>query len=102
MHGPQKAAMLMEQADIFACGHKHSWAINQSENANRDYVYHLIRSRGYKAIDQYADNLGYASQKYGATITAVIDPIAEGVKRIRCFADLEEAAEFLRWKRERV
>lgn len=101
MHGPQKASMLLEQADIYACGHKHTWAINQSENANRDYVYHLVRARGYKAIDSYADNLGYSSQKYGATITAVIDPVGEGVNRIRCFADLEESAEFLTWKRAR-
>jgi hypothetical protein len=92
---------LQEEADIFACGHKHEWAINESENANRDFVYHLIRARGYKFIDSYSDQLGYASQKYGATITAVIDPMADGVKRIRCFPDLEEAAEFLTWKRSR-
>jgi hypothetical protein len=101
MHGPQKAAMMLEQADIYAAGHKHNWGINQSENANRDFVYHLIRARGYKVIDQYADNLGYASQKYGATITAIIDPVGVGVNKIRCFADLEEAAEFLSWKRSR-
>jgi hypothetical protein len=102
MHGPQKASMLLEHADIYAAGDKHNWAINQSENANRDFVYHLIRARGYKMIDQYADNLGYASQKYGATITAVIDPVGIGVKKIRCFADIEEAAEFLTWKRGRA
>lgn len=102
MHGPQKAALLYEQADIYACGHKHSWAIVHGENANRDFVYHLIRAKGYKAIDSYADQLGYANQRFGATITAVIDPVAEGVNRIRCFADLEEAAEFLTWKRARV
>lgn len=102
MHGPQKAAMMLEQADIYAAGHKHNWGINQSENANRDFVYHLIRSRGYKTIDSYADNLGYASQKYGATITAIIDPTGSGINKIRCFADLEESVEFLTWKRERA
>lgn len=101
MHGPQKAAMLLEQADIYAAGDKHTWAVNQGENANRDYVYHLIRARGYKAIDSYADNLGYSSQRYGATITAIIDPGGTGASRIRCFADLEEASEFLAWKRGR-
>lgn len=102
MHGPQKASMLLEQADIFACGHKHEWAINQSENAQRGFVYHLIRARGYKFIDSYADQLGYPSQKFGASITAVVDPAREDVGRIRCFADLEEAAEFLSWKRGRA
>ncbi len=101
MHGPQKASKIKEHADIYACGHKHEWAINHSENADRDFVYHLIRARGYKFIDSHADNLGYSSQRYGATITAVIDPVATGVNRIRCFADLEESAEFLTWKRDR-
>lgn len=102
MHGPQKASMMLEQADIFACGHKHEWAINESENANRDFVYHLIRARGYKFIDSYSDQLGYGSQKFGASITAIIDPTSDGVKRIRCFPDLEEGAEFLTWKRART
>jgi hypothetical protein len=101
-HGPQKASMLLEQADIYACGHKHNWAINEGENAQRDFVYWLIRARGYKFIDSYADQLGYGSQKFGATITAIIDPMSEGPKRIRCFPDLEEAAEFLTWKRARA
>ena len=102
MHGPQRASMLQDQADIFACGHKHEWAINESENANRDFVYHLIRARGYKFIDSYADQLGYSSQKYGASITAIIDPSAGDTKRIRCFPDLPEAKEFLTWKRSRA
>jgi hypothetical protein len=101
-HGPQKASMLLEQADIYACGHKHTWAINEGENAQRDFVYWLIRARGYKFIDSYSDQLGYGSQKFGATITAIIDPMVDGPKRIRCFPDLEEAAEFLTWKRSRV
>lgn len=102
MHGPQKAAMLLEQADLFVCGHRHEWAINTSENANRDFVYWLLRARGYKFIDSYSDQLGYGSQRYGATITAVIDPAATGPTKIQCFADLEEAAEFLAFKRART
>jgi hypothetical protein len=100
-HGPQKAAMLLEQADIYACGHKHTWAVNEGENAQRDFVYWLIRARGYKFIDSYSDQLGYGSQKFGASITAIIDPSVDGPRRIRCFPDLEEAAEFLCWKRSR-
>jgi hypothetical protein len=102
MHGPQKASMLLEEADIFACGHKHEWAVNQSENAQRGFIYHLIRARGYKFIDSYADQLGYPSQKFGASITAVIDPSIEGPRRINCFADLEEGADFLKFKRARA
>lgn len=102
MHGPQKAAMLNEQADIYACGHKHEWAINEGENAQRGFTYWLVRSRGYKFIDSYADQLGYGSQRYGASITAIIDPAASGPTRVRCFPDVGEAAQFLAWKRERA
>ena len=77
-------------------------AVNEGENAQRGFIYHLIRARGYKFIDGYADQLGYGSQKFGASITAIIDPMVSGVKRIRCFPDLEEAAEFLTWKRARA
>lgn len=102
MHGPKKASMLLEEADIYACGHKHQWAINEGENAQRGFVYYLIRSRGYKFIDSYADQLGYGSQKFGATITAVINPVANGARRIRCFSDMEEAAEFLTYLRNKA
>lgn len=101
MHGPQKASMLLEPADIYACGHKHEWAINTSENGHRDFVYHLIRARGYKAIDQFADVHGFASQKYGSSIVAIVDPKIEGPGRVTCLPDLEEAADFLTWKRSK-
>jgi hypothetical protein len=99
MHGPQRAALLNEEAHIYACGHKHEWGMNTSEHAHRSFVYHLIRSRGYKFIDSYADTRGYGSQAYGASVTAVIDPTAGDPNRIVTFADLEEAASYLTYKR---
>lgn len=101
LHGAQKAAMQLEQADIYACAHKHSWAIKQGENAQRGFVYHLIRTRGYKFIDSYSDQLGFGSQQYGATITGIIDPAATGPTKIQMFADLVEAAKYLRHLRAR-
>ena len=65
-------------------------------------MYTLLRARGYKYIDQYAENLGYASQQHGATICAVIEPRADSPAQfVKCFADLAEGAEFLAWKRGR-
>lgn len=102
LHGAQKAALFFEEADIYACAHKHCWAMHQEENAHRGFTYWLLRSRGYKFIDSYADLHGFGSQRYGASITAIIDPGAVGPSRVRCFAELAEAAEFLTWKRERA
>lgn len=102
LHGAQKQAMFGEEADIYACAHKHFWQLGEGENPHRGNVYHLIRSRGYKFIDSYADNKGYGSQRFGASITAIIDPEGEGPTSIRCFPDVAEAADFLCWKRERT
>jgi hypothetical protein len=102
LHGAQKMALWGEQADVYASAHKHSWALAQSEHPHTGNTYWLTRSRGYKFIDSYADQLGFGNQRYGASITAVIDPGADGPKRVTCFAELDEAAEFLTWKRSRA
>lgn len=101
LHGAQKQAMFGEEADILACAHTHCWAMHQEENSQRGNVYWLIRSRGYKHLDQYADDLGYGNQRFGSSITAVIDPSAIGPTRIQCFADVADAAAYLTYLRGR-
>ena len=102
LHSNQRAATTTTDAHIYASGHKHNWAIHQEENAHREFVYWLVRARGYKFIDEYADRLGHAAQQHGATVCAVIDPQADSeAKFVTCFADLAEAADYLKWKRSR-
>ncbi len=102
LHSNQRAATMTADAHIYASGHLHNWAIHQEENAHREFIFWLVRSRGYKYIDQYADRLGHAQQQHGATICAVIDPQADSETRfVQCFADLAEAADYLAWKRSR-
>jgi hypothetical protein len=102
LHGAQREALLGEEADIYACAHRHCWAMHSEENQLRGYIYWLIRSRGYKYHDSYADRGMFGHQKYGASVTAIIDPCGEGPKKVTCFADLAEAADFLTWKRARA
>ncbi len=99
LHGAQKMAMWGEEAHIYACAHKHCWAMHEEENAYRNFVYWLIRARGYKHLDQFTVERGYGAQKHGASITAIIDPNQNGPRQIRCFPDVAEGAEFLTWKR---
>jgi UDP-2,3-diacylglucosamine pyrophosphatase LpxH len=100
LHAPQKAAHMKSEAHIYACGHTHNWAMHQEESASRDFVYWLIRARGYKFIDEYADLLGHFPQKEGATITCIIDPDAKSEAGfVQAFVDLEEACDYLTWKR---
>ena len=74
LHGAQKKATMGEEADIYACGHKHNWAIHREENAERGFTYSIVRARGYKYIDDHADKLGYAPQQHGASVVSVFIP----------------------------
>ncbi len=77
LHGPQRAAHTKEDAHIYICGHTHNWATHHEESASRGFVYHLVRTRGYKYIDLYAENMGHESQNEGASVVTIIDPMAE-------------------------
>lgn len=102
LHGHQKAAHTKEAADIYAAGHTHNWAIHQEESGSRDFTYWLIRSRGYKFIDDYATKLGHWPQEEGASITCVIDPDSKSRSGfIQAFADMDAATEYLKWARSR-
>ncbi len=102
LHGAQKTARFNGSAHLYVCGHTHEWACFTTEDANRASTFWCARARGYKFLDSYAENLGYMPQQEGAAITSVWDPDAKSnAGFLHCFADLEEAAEFLVWKRQR-
>ena len=103
LHGPQRTAHTKAEANIYVCGHLHNWALHHEESATRDFTYWLARARGYKFIDEYATKLGHGSQDEGATIVSVIDPKATSEAGfVTCFADMEEGADFLTWKRSKA
>jgi UDP-2,3-diacylglucosamine pyrophosphatase LpxH len=102
LHGAQRAAHTKAEAHIYACGHLHNWAIHQEESASRDFTYWLLRAKGYKAFDDHAEHLGHFPQQEGEAITAVIDPHAKSEAGfVQCFADMELAADFLTFLRNR-
>ena len=103
LHGPQKAAHMKEEAHIYANGHTHNWAIHQEESGSKSpFTYWLVRARGYKYLDEYAELLGHFPQQEGATITAIVNPdAATEAGFVQCYADMDEAAEYLTWLRSR-
>lgn len=102
LHGPQKAAHTKSEADIYACGHTHNWAMHQEESASRDFTYWLIRSRGYKFIDDYAERLGHFPQNEGASITCIINPDARSeAGLVQAFADMDAATDYLKFLRRK-
>jgi hypothetical protein len=74
LHGPQKAASMREEADLYVCGHLHNWAIHKEESSQRGFTYSLVRARGYKYLDDYAEKLGFMPQTNGASIMTVFLP----------------------------
>lgn len=99
LHGNQRAAQMREQADLYVSGHKHTWALHQEELADRNHVFWAARARGYKFLDDYAEKLGYDSQREGASILAVVNPTEVGARRMHLFADVALGADFLKFLR---
>jgi hypothetical protein len=102
LHGQKRAALFDEDADIYVAGHHHTWGLTHEELDDGRVVW-MGRARGYKWIDEYATRHNFHRDEYGATILFVIDPEeSNAVKRISAFADLEEGADFLTWKRKKA
>ncbi len=102
MHGLLKAAKMKAPAHIFAAGHHHNWGLVQEESAAREFVFNLVRSRGYKFIDHHAEMLGHDPQQEGASVTAIIDPDSRTESGfVTCFADMDEAVDYLEFKRRK-
>lgn len=95
-HGSIRAAKFGETADLFVTGHIHSFGLTHYEDADRRHTSWLAQVRGYKFDDGFAWVNGFAEYQHGAAILSVIDP---QTGKITCFADPEEGAEWLTWKR---
>ena len=58
---------------------------------------------GYKFYDEHALRFGFEEQRYGHAICTIINPQATNKTDLMiCFSNLEEGAEYLKWKRHKV
>ena len=68
----------------------------------RGRVVWKCRARVFKVHGEYEVVKGFEAQKLGHTITAIFDPSADSETGfLSCFAELQEAAKFLPYKRGR-
>ena len=101
MHGPLRAAKLGGIAHLYLAGDHHVWGLVQSECEETNRVYNLARARGYKFRDSYARENGFGEQNHGSTVVAIINPQAKSdACFIKCFADLQDGAEYLKYLRK--
>lgn len=105
MHALMKAARGWgPAADVYLCGHRHTWGTQTTELPEREErnVVHFGRCRGYKFFDSYAERLGLPEQQYGQALFQIIDPDATRADRFtRLYSDPEDGADFLAWLRQR-
>ncbi|MGL4641057.1 MAG: hypothetical protein ACRCVX_15180, partial [Shewanella sp.] len=101
LHGLRKEHLFGLRDHINVAGHKHidSYAAIPSPDG---YIQHMLRVSGYKAHDDYAKQLNLQPMKMGHTCALVINPNAQQESElIKPFWDLQEAADFLLFKRSR-
>jgi len=101
LHGQQKASTMGGVAHVYIAGHRHNWALAQNECQETGRIYHLVRTRGYKHIDDYAVTCGFGNQQHGSSIVTVIDPKADDLNFVRVFADVKEGADYLTYLRNK-
>lgn len=95
-HGPARATrMFGSDADLYVCGHRHDWGIQQFEMSDRGQCPMAIRARGYKRHDFWAKTKGFQESTYGASIMTIIDPTAGPAGRVLAFADTDQGARVL-------
>lgn len=97
-HGPlRKAMMAGGLAELYVCGHRHTWAQQCVEIEERGGVAHAVRVRGYKRHDHHAVVNGFAQGSVGAAVLTIFNPLATTpAGRILTFADPIGGAEVLR------
>jgi hypothetical protein len=102
LHGLERAAQMQDWAHLYVAGHHHDTGLRFGENPHRRFCYWLMRVRGYKFDDSYADHHGFGEYQNGAAGVAVIDPTADKVNAVTCFLDPFEAVDFLAFKRRKA
>lgn len=101
-HGPSKAAQSGWRDHVLTCGHKHETGYAPVKDPASGLISHAIKVASYKTHDRYADEKGLPDMNFSPCVTTVIDPAATSeAKLVTVFFDVEEAAEFLTWKRQR-
>ena len=102
VHGLRKEHLFGLRDHVNIAGHKHidSYSVVPSPDG---YMQHMLRVSGYKGHDDYAKAGNFQPMKMAPTCALIIDPgsrnPAELVKPFWC---LEEAADFLTFKRKRA
>jgi len=101
LHGLKRAAMMDEQADIYAAFHIHTFATGSVEFPGGRRAC-MIRARGYKDSDDYALKGQFTEQHGGQSVVTIVTPRNGLRPLVQAFDDVAEAADFLTFKRRKL
>jgi hypothetical protein len=102
LHGLRKEHLFGFRDHINIAGHRHTDSIAAVPSPD-GYIQWMFRVSGYKAFDDYAKSGNMQRMKMGPTVAMVIDPATRHVAElVKPFWDLDEAADFLTFKRKRA
>jgi hypothetical protein len=103
-HGPMKAVQGGWRDHVLTCGHKHvSFVGGPLKDPSSGLLSWAIRCAGYKVWDRYALEKGLPDQNAFCACVTIIDPDYgdDDTRLITVVPNVQEAAEFLKWKRQR-
>ena len=103
-HGPMKAVQMGWRDHILTCGHKHqAFVTGPMKSPSDGLVPWAVRCGTYKIHDRYGKEKGLPDQIPFSACVTIIDPqfADDDTRLITVIPDVEEAAEFLTWKRGR-
>jgi hypothetical protein len=101
-HGAVKASMVGWRDHILTCGHKHtSYISGPMKDPSSGLLSWAIRCAGYKIHDDYAAASGFPDQNAFPACVTIIDPqyADNDTRLVTVIPDVQEAAEYLTWKR---
>lgn len=103
-HGLAKAAKMGARDHVLVCGHKHVSAVGVEKCPQTGLISHLLRVATYKTVDDYAIKSGFPDGNISPAAVTIIDPqyADDDPRLITVLHDVEEAAEYLTWKRGRA
>jgi hypothetical protein len=100
-HALVRETLFGHRDHIMACGHRHTAGYIPVWHNDPRRLCHGFRVGAYKDFDKYAKDKGFQDGNWARSMAAVADPAFahDPVRYIRPFFTLEEAAEYLTWKR---
>lgn len=103
-HGVGKAVQMGWRDHVLTCGHRHVSGYQILKDPATGLISHAIRCGTYKQWDSYAKAKGLPNQNAFPACVTVIDPDQpeDSTRFVTTILDVEEGAEFLRWKRKRA